>query len=271
MNPTFKKLTPHLIAYFVLMAVAFMRFAPVVFQGKALQQGDNIQAVGMQMEMRKLHEKTGEYPLWTNSMFAGMPAFQILYPASSAIQYVSKTFLLGNNMAPPHTGLLLMMAGFYLLLIVMGVDWRVSVFGALGYGLAANHLGLLEAGHSTKIIALAYVPPTLAAILLTFRGKYWLGGGLTALFMALQLFANHVQITYYFLISMLVFGVVFLIDAVKKGTVPGFFKAVGITAVAVGLAPTSTPSRRRSHGCVRSQLSSNCLLANERGRKPWRT
>ena len=115
MNPTFKKFLTHIIAYLVLMAVAFIRFAPVVFEGKTLQQGDNIQAMGMQAEIRDIAKETGEFPLWTNSMFSGMPAYQILYASKSLIQYVFRYALLGNGMAPPHTALLLLMAGFYLL------------------------------------------------------------------------------------------------------------------------------------------------------------
>ncbi|MEK7256286.1 MAG: hypothetical protein AAB316_16150, partial [Bacteroidota bacterium] len=87
MSPTLKRLLPHLIAFFVLLILAFARFAPVVFEGKTLQQGDNIQALGMQSESRVVEEKTGEYPLWTNACFAGMPAYQILYPTKNVMQY----------------------------------------------------------------------------------------------------------------------------------------------------------------------------------------
>lgn len=243
MDSNVKKLLPHVIAYVLLFAVVLIRFAPVAFEGKTLLQSDNLQAVGMQMESRKVHEKTGEYPLWTNSAFAGMPAYQILYPTKNLIQYVAKAFQLGNNMAAPHTGVLLMMAGMYLLLVVLGADWRIGVVGAIGFGFAANHFALLEAGHSTKIISMAYMAPILAGIVLSFRGKYWLGGGLTALFLALQLYANHVQITYYFFITLLVLGVVFFIDALLKGWLPKFFMAAGVTAVAVALAAGTNASR----------------------------
>lgn len=243
MNPTVKQLLPHVAAYFILMAVAFIRFAPITFEGKTLLQSDNLQAMGMSMETRKIAEKTGESPLWTNAAFSGMPVYQILYPTQNAIKYVAKTFQLGNNMAAPHTGLLLMMAGMYLLLVVLGADWRISIVGAIGFGFAANHFALFEAGHSTKIISMAYMAPMLAGILLTFRGKYWLGGGLTALFTALQLFANHVQITYYFFLTMLVFGVVFLVDAILKGTIQRFATAAGITVVAILLAAGTNAGR----------------------------
>ncbi len=243
MNPTVKKFLPHIIAYVILLALAFVRFAPAVFEGKSLQQSDNLQAFGMQGEMLKIEAETGELPLWTNSMFAGMPAYQILYPHKGLIQYVSKTFLLGNGMAPAHTGILLMMAGFYLLLIVLRVDWRIGIIGAIGFGLAANHMGLVEAGHSTKVIAAAYSAPILAGLILTFRGKYWLGGGLTALFTALQLFANHVQVTYLFFLSLVIFGIVQLVHAIKSGEIPNFIKAAVVALVAVGLGVACNAGR----------------------------
>jgi hypothetical protein len=243
MSPALSKLVPHLIAYFILLLVAFIRFSPAVFEGKSLQQSDNLQALGMQAEMRKVKEQTGDYPLWTNGPFAGMPSYQILYASSNLMQYVAKTFQLGNSMAPPHTSILLMMAGMYLLLIVLGVDWRIAIASGIGFGLAANHLGLLEAGHSTKIIASAYMAPILAGLILTFRGKFWLGSGLTALFTALQLYANHVQITYYFFLSLLVFGIVFLVDAVKNRTLPNFLKAAVFAVIAVAIAVPTNAGR----------------------------
>ncbi len=232
-----------MLAFAVLLVLAFVRFSPIVFEGKTLLQSDNLQAVGMQGESRKIHDQTGKYPLWTNAAFAGMPVYQILYPTSNLMKYVNKAFLLGNDMAPPHTGILLMMAGMYLLLIVLGVDWRIGIIGAVGFGFAANHFALAEAGHSTKIIAMAYMAPILAGIVLTFRGKYWLGGGLTALFTALQLYANHVQITYYFFLSLLIFGVVYLLNAIYKGTLKNFLVAAAVSLVAVVLAVGTNAGR----------------------------
>lgn len=202
-----------------------------------------MQAIGMQGESRKVYEQTGEYPLWTNAAFAGMPSYQILYPTSNPMKFVQKAFLLGNDMAPPHTGILLMMLGVYFFLVVMKVDWRLAIFGAIGYALAANHMDLVQAGHSTKIIAAAYCAPILASLMLLMRGKYWLGGGLMALFTALQLYANHVQITYYLFFSLLVFGVFYLMDAIKNGWLPRFATASAIAILAVLLAAGTNASR----------------------------
>lgn len=245
MNPTLRKLAPHLAAYIILLIVAFLRFAPVVFEGKELMQSDNIQAYGMQAEMRKVHEQTGEYPLWTNSMFAGMPVYQIMYPTLSLIKPVCTILLLGNGMAPPHTGLLLLLSGMYLLLVIMRVDWRLALAGALAFGLAANHMALFEAGHSTKIVASAFMGPILGGILLTYRGKWWLGGGLTALFTALQLYANHVQITYYFFLTLAIFGVVMLVHTLarEREKLGDFLKASAIVVVAVLLGAATNTGR----------------------------
>lgn len=243
MNSSLRKILPHLLAYIILLAVAFIRFAPAVFEGKQLSQSDNIQAMGMQAEARAIHEQTGKWPLWTNSMFAGMPVYQILYPATHLIKPIFKAMLLGNSMAPPHTGLLLLMAGMYLLLVVMRVDWRLAIVGALGFGLAANHMALFEAGHSTKLIATAYMGPILAGILLTYRGKWWLGGGLIALFTGLQIYANHIQITYYYFLTLLVLGIVFLVDALRQKKLAQFFKATAIVVVAAMLGAATNAGR----------------------------
>ncbi|HFA48884.1 MAG TPA: hypothetical protein ENJ95_07695 [Bacteroidetes bacterium] len=242
MNPTLKKFLPHLIAYLVFVVLAVARFAPAVFEGKVLHQNDNVQALGMQQEVRK-YSKEGIWSLWTNAPFAGMPSYQIVYKTKSLIKPLFKTALWGNGMAPAHTAFLLLMACMYLLLVVLRIDWRLAVVGSIGFAFSANHMGLLEAGHSTKLIAAAYMAPMLAGLVLTFRGKYWLGGGLLALFTGLELYANHVQVTYYFFLMVLVFGVAHLIAAIKEGTVPAFFKAVAVAAVAVVLGISTSAGR----------------------------
>jgi hypothetical protein len=123
-------------------------------------------------------------------------------------------------------------------MVVLGADWRVALVGAAGFGLAANHMGLVEAGHSTKVVAAAYSAPILAGIVLTFRKQYLLGFGSTALFMALQLYANHVQITYLLFLTLALFGLAQLVDAIRRNEVPHFFKAalLSVAAVSLGVA-----------------------------------
>jgi hypothetical protein len=234
---------PHIIAYLILMAVTFLFFAPGVFEGKVLQQSDNIQARGMQTEMHEYKAKSGRYPLWTNSMFSGMPSYQILYPHQSALEKPFYIPLWGQGMAVPHTGILLMMAGMYFLLIVLRIDWRIAAIGAIGFGLSTNFMDLALAGHSTKILALAYVGPIFAGAILAFRGKYLAGAGVLALSLGFQIFANHVQITYYTLLMLGLLGIVALINAIREKELPRFARAAGALILAAALAAGSTTGR----------------------------
>ncbi|MCB9285473.1 MAG: hypothetical protein H6563_15515 [Lewinellaceae bacterium] len=238
-----RKIAPHLVAYLILMAVTFVFFAPYVFEGKVLQQSDNLQSRGMQTELREYKEKTGHYPLWTNSMFSGMPAYQIFYVPKSALLVPFRAALLGNSVAPPHTGILLMMAGMYFLLVVLRIDWRIAVVGAIGFGLSANFMDLALTGHSTKIVALAWMGPVFAGPILAFRGKRLLGAGVLAVALGLQLLANHIQITYYTLLMLGLMGIVYLIQAIRDKQVPDFLKTAGILVLAGGLAFASSIGR----------------------------
>ncbi len=239
----FRHLIPHILAYLILMAVAFLFFAPTVFEGKVLQQSDNLQSRGMQTELRAFKEKTGQYPLWTNSMFSGMPGYQILYKSKSALEIPFRAALLGNYMGPPHTGILLMMAGMYFLLAVLRIDWRIAVVGAVGFGLSTNFLDLALTGHSTKIVALAYMGPIFAGAIMAFRGKPLTGAGILGLAMGFQIYANHVQITYYTLLLLAVLGIVYLVEAIKDKKMLPFGKAAGLLVLATGLAFASNTGR----------------------------
>lgn len=248
MNDTIKKLLPHLAAYLILLAVSFIYFSPAVFEGKVLQQSDNIQARGMQTEMKKVYEETGEPVLWTNAAFAGLPGYQIIFFSQSALKYPYRLMLLGSPFdAPktsrPHTSTLLLMVGVYLMLVVFKIDWRIALLGAIGFGLSTNFIDLQLAGHSTKVVALAMMGPSLAGIWLAFRGKYVLGGAMTALFLGLQVYANHLQITYYFMIIVGILGIIELVQAIQNKTLPHFLQAAGVLILAAGLAFGSSASK----------------------------
>ena len=151
-----------------------------------LSQSDNVQALGMQKEINTIRGEGKAHPLWTNSMFGGMPVFQIHLPNGNNLSaQFNRLFLLGGTVTSPHMSMFLLMTMFYILMIAMGVEWKAGLVGALAYGLATNHVVLTEAGHSTKVITLAYVPPMLGGIWLAFRGKYLVGGVMTALFFSL--------------------------------------------------------------------------------------
>jgi hypothetical protein len=243
MSPTLRNLLPHLIGYAILLAVTFLFFSPIVFEGKVIQQSDNIQSRGMQEEQRDFEAKTGHYTLWTNAMFSGMPGYQIMYDSKTAFKIPFRAALLGNNMAPPHTGILLMMAGMYFLLVVLRIDWRIALIGAVGFGLSTHFMDQALAGHSTKIVALAYMGPIFAGAIMAFRGKPVTGAGIMGLAMGLQLFANHVQITYYSLLMLGILGLVYLVDFIQKKKILEFGKVAALLVVAAGLAFASNTGR----------------------------
>ncbi len=238
-----KNLLPHLGAILVMLMITVIYFYPEI-SGKVLNQSDNMQAYGMQAEAKELKEKTGEYPLWTNSAFGGMPTFQILgILGKTFLTKIHTPLLLWQGVTSPIGTTFLLMLGFYVLMISLRVDWRLSLAGAIMYGLALNHVILADAGHSNKLVAQGYLAFALAGIFLTFKGRYLLGGGLTALFLGLELYANHLQITYYFLLFMVILGIAKFVEAIRENNLPHFTKASTVLVLA-GLLAVSTSIHR---------------------------
>jgi hypothetical protein len=191
-----QKLLPHLGVLLAFLVITFVYFSPV-FDGKTLAKNDVVQSQGAATEVQSHYKKTGEFPLWTNSMFGGMPAYLIGtdYPNSWSTK-LGRVFV--NLFPDPVNYVLLYLVGFYILLI---------------------------------------------GVILAFRGRYWVGGALTGLFMALHLYGNHIQITYYLLITLGIYGIIELVYAAREGRLKTFLTAAGVLAVAVGLAFGSHASR----------------------------
>lgn len=230
----YKKLLPHLIAVVVFIAVTLAYMHPLL-EGKVVYQGDITNFTGMSKEIKDFREKTGEEALWTNSMFGGMPAYQIsvLYP-SNLVKYVDTILTFG--LPRPANYLFQLMLGFYFLLLMLRVDYRLAIAGAFAFALASYSVIIIEAGHNSKVHAMAYMAPVIGSILLAYRGKILLGAALTALFLSLQISTNHLQITYYLLLTVLLLGLVKLIFAAKEKQLPDFIKTTGILAVAAVIA-----------------------------------
>jgi len=204
----FKKIVPHLIAVAVLMFVSAIFFAPNAFNGKVLPQSDNDKARGMQTEINEYIKTEGKAPLWTNSAFGGMPAYQIYSKVEGNLtKPIYKSLFLWTDISTIWVQVFVAMFCMYFFLSVLLADWRVAIFGALAFGITSYNIDILEAGHSTKMAALALSPGVFAGIVLAFNGRLLAGAGVTALFVAMQLYANHVQITYY---TLLVTGIYFL-------------------------------------------------------------
>ncbi|MCC6690629.1 MAG: hypothetical protein IT235_03775, partial [Bacteroidia bacterium] len=229
-----KKLLPHVIAIVVFAMLAGIYFKPV-FDDKQLKQGDITNFTGMSKEIADFRKQYNEEPLWTNSMFSGMPAFQIsvLHP-SNLIQYVDKIFKLG--LPHPINLVFLYMLGFYILLLVLGIDSWLGLLGAIAFAFSSYFFIIIEAGHNSKAHAIAYMAPVVAGFILTFRGKYFLGGAIAALFLALDLYANHPQITYYLFLFLIIYGAAEFINAIKTKQLKEFSKAIGVLLIAALLA-----------------------------------
>jgi len=236
-----KKLSPHLIVILLFVGISFAYFSPVM-QGKVLDMPDIKHWKGMSKEISDFRESTGQEALWTNSMFSGMPAYQISTKSNAnLIQYVVKAISLG--IPRPANLLFLYLLGFYLLLLSLKVDYRLSAVGAIAFAFSSYFFIIIMAGHMTKAHAIAYVPMVVAAVLYTYRGRMLLGGVLTALTVALELYANHLQITYYLVLVLILIGVVQFIKDFKANNLTSFAKRSGVLVLAALLASVTAITR----------------------------
>lgn len=237
------RLWPHLLAYLIMMAVAFMLFKPYWLEDKVLAQPDNQRARGMQAEMVKYMERDGHSPMWTNSMFSGMPVYMIRHTAVGSLHFhLMRASLWWHSVTVPHYVIWLAMAMAYLALIVMGMDWRIALLGGISYGISTYYIDLAEAGHSTKMLALAYTPAIWASALLILRQKWLLGAGLFTVLTSLQILANHFQITYY---TFLLLGIGLLIygfQAIRSQGLKPYLLGLGVMAGALALSFASNLS-----------------------------
>ncbi|GGD10275.1 YfhO family protein [Hyunsoonleella pacifica] len=228
-----KKSLSHLLILLGFVVVSLLYFNPVL-QGKQIYQSDIVQYIGMSKQQKDFKAKTGEETYWTNSAFAGMPTYQLgaRYPHN----YIKKLDLVLRFLPRPADYLFLYLLSFYILLIVLKVDFKLAALGALAFGFSTYLIIILGVGHNSKAHAIAYMPLVLSGILLVFQKRYIIGFLVTAVGMGLELVANHFQMTYYLLFLVVVLGVAYLIDAFRKQMLPHFFKSIGILVGAVVLA-----------------------------------
>ena len=233
-NNLFKKSAPYLAALFIFLAITVVYFSPM-FEGQRLRQHDISMYKGMSKEIVDFRAKTGEEPLWTNSMFGGMPAWQIsVRYKNNLFRYVDRIIRLG--LPPSASYVFLYFLGFFILLLVLRVDPWLSIVGAVAFALSSYFFIILGAGHTSKAHAIGYMAPVLAGIILTYRGKLWSGGLLTAVALTLEIIAGHLQITYYLLLLVLVYGVYQLIKSWQEKRMAYFWKATAVLLGAAALA-----------------------------------
>ncbi len=226
---------PHLLAVLIFLALTMAYFSPML-QGEMLKQHDISQFRGMSKEISDFRKATGQEPLWTNSMFGGMPAYLIsVVYKGNLFRQVDRVALLG--LPAPARYFFLYMLGFYFLLTAAYKTrpW-LAIVGAVAFGFSSYFLIILAAGHNSKAHAIGYMAPLLAGVLLAFRSRPVAGAIITSFFMALQLHANHPQITYYTLLIILVYGIVMLVYFFRDHLLPRFVKVVMLLLVAVVLA-----------------------------------
>ncbi len=228
-----KSFLPHIVVFlgFVILSLAY--FNPVL-QGKEIFQSDIVQYIGMAKQQNDYRASTGEEPYWTDAAFGGMPTYQLgaYYPHN----YIKKLDSLLRFLPRPADYLFLYFLGFYILLLVLKLDYKLAFLGAVAFGFSTYLIIILGVGHNAKAHAIAYMPMVLAGILLCFRGRYIGGFLLLAIAMALEIGANHFQMTYYLLLLVIVVGVAYLVDAYRKKMLPHYFKSLGVMLGAVILA-----------------------------------
>lgn len=243
MEIDFKKdILPHLLGIVSFYVLVLLYFSPIIFEGKMMFQGDILQWEGSAKEIMDFRESMGEEPLWTNRMFGGMPAYLIsLEPAADITNFLIKIVTFG--LPHPVSALFFGMVGMYILLISLKIRPEISIIGAWVFAFNSFNLLSLEAGHNAKIWAVCLIPLILAGIHLAFEGKKILGVALTAFALMLQLKFNHLQITYYTLIVVLVYGLGQLVYAYKEKDLPSFGKTVALLVLGAVLAVGANAGR----------------------------
>lgn len=228
-----KPAIPHIVAILIFLAISLIYFYPVL-EGKVLHTNDGTVARNAAKEISDFRAKYGKEPLWTNSMFGGMPAYLIStkYPGN-LMSYVDRIL---KFLKLPAASIFLTMAGFYLLLLFFRVDVRLAIAGAIAYGLSTYFFFILAAGHNTKAIALAYMAPMIGSIYCTYRYDVIRGALLTTFFLTLEIIAFHPQITYYAFISILIFGITEFIYSVRRKEIVKFLRTTGILIIPLVLA-----------------------------------
>lgn len=231
-----KPFREHIIILLAFAAISFLYFSPI-FEGKQLRQMDYEHALGMSKELVDF-EKThpGEYSLWTNSMFGGMPSYQIKTgPTNNIYLFLQRLF----RFKLPYTTvaiLFILLTGFYLLLVSLKMNRWICIAGAIGFAFASYNIIIIAAGHISKAYAIGYFPLVFAGIFMIFRGKHLPGAIITAVALGIQISCNHPQITYYLFLTTLIYLIFEFVYAIRGKLMKEFFRALIFLGIAAILA-----------------------------------
>lgn len=225
-----KKFLPFVIAIIVFAIASVLYFNPVL-TGKQMRQSDITQFIGMSKSVNEYRAEKGEEPYWLDNAFSGMPAYQVsAYYPNDFVRYIDKAI---RFLPRPADYLFLYFISFFFLLNALKVDWKLAVLGSLSFGFSTYLIIIFGAGHNAKAHAIGYMPMVIAGVIYVFRKRYLLGFVLTALAMALEIYSNHPQMTYYLGFCLLILGIVEFIEAYKTKTLPVFLKQASILVVAM--------------------------------------
>jgi hypothetical protein len=239
-----KKFIPHLIALLLFIIISFVYFSPVL-EGRVLDQHDIKTFKGMSKEIKDFRVSSDEEALWTNSMFSGMPAYQIsIKLKKNLIKYVDKLITLG--LPRPINLLFLYLLGFYILLLTLKVDYRIAFFGAIAFAFSSYFFIIIQAGHMSKAHSIGYFSLVVASVIYTYNGKKFLGASLTALTVALQVYTNHFQITYYLVLLLMIYGFLQFVKDYYIGNLSEFFKRSSLLILAAILAAGTSYTRLKA-------------------------
>lgn len=231
-----KKAAPDVIVVLLFLIVSTLYFFTPMSEGLVLGGHDTVASVGLgqeQKEFRATHN--GETTRWSNAIFSGMPTYQTApsYGATDTVYALSEVYSLGTGKwFPAISYLFLYLLGFYVLLRAFNFKPHLAALGSILWAFSSYFLIIIAAGHIWKVMTLAFIPPTIAGLILCYRGKYLWGGAVTALFTAFQVVSNHLQMTYYFLFVMLFLSVAYLVDSCMKKTLGQWLKATGTLIIA---------------------------------------
>ena len=235
---TLKKCLPDAIVVALFAVISFAYFLVPVSQGKILFRHDSQASVGLGQELTEYEQRTGEVTRWTNSLFSGMPTYQIS-PAYSSTDGLSTAMSAYHLWLPDYVWFLFAyLLGFYILLRAFNFRQSLAALGSILWAFSSYFLIIIAAGHLWKVMALAYLPPMIAGVVLAYRGKYLWGFIVTVVFTAFEVKANHVQMTYYYLFIVLFMVVAYLVQAIREKRLQHFLKASGVLVAAalIGVA-----------------------------------
>jgi hypothetical protein len=240
-NKYVKLILPHAVAIAFFLVLSITYFSPIM-EGKVLKRHDISTWKGMSQEMKQFNKETGENTLWTNSMFGGMPTYLISNVGhKNVFNKIHTWFKVWKS--EPVAQVYLYLIGFYLALLAFGVSPWLSIVGAVAFAFSSYFFIIIQAGHATKAFAIGYMAPIIGGVYLSFKKKPLAGAVLMALFLALQIRSNHLQITYYTLLIVLVFGITWLVKSIKEKSYTKLVKPILYSVIGAALAVGSNATQ----------------------------